>query len=108
MATITQRALMVRLLVCCVLCLVLAGCKNKVTKENYDQITNDWTIADVQKLLGDGTVVSGDPALVAGQAGVALDAGKAPPVVMKWESGKKSITVTFKNGKVSNKVSEGL
>src|SRR5437588_11356830 len=39
-----------------VLCLVLAGCgPSKLTKENYDKIQNDMTLAQVAEILGSGT-----------------------------------------------------
>jgi hypothetical protein len=92
------------------LCFLMTGCvKSKVTKDNFDKIKNDMTLEDVEGILGKGDSV-GDGSNVAGQFGVDVTGG-APPssgVDYVWESGKKSITVSFRGGKVVAKRSEGL
>jgi hypothetical protein len=88
--------------------LLLSGCgKNKVTKANYDKITDGMSLQDVEALVGKGTKDTGDGSNVAAQVGVAID--MAPRAVEKdvdyyvWEKGNKSFTVTFKSNKVMHK-----
>jgi hypothetical protein len=95
------------------LCLALTGCgKSKITQENYDKITNGMTLKEVEAILGEGTSQGGDGANVAAQFGVDVTGGvqsSAPSTVdYVWEKGKKSITVTFKGGKVVGKRKDGL
>jgi major membrane immunogen (membrane-anchored lipoprotein) len=93
-----------------VLCFVLTGCgKSKVTKENFDKITNDMTLAQVEAILGEGDK-QGDAANMAAQVGVDVTGGAGSPATTDyaWESGQKSITVTFKGGKVISKRNAGL
>jgi hypothetical protein len=93
------------------LCLLLAGCagNKRVNKDNFDKIQNGMTIADVQAILGEPSQTSGDASNVAAGVGVDVNMGAAPmPVVYTWESGKKSIVVTFTRGKVTAKLSAGL
>jgi hypothetical protein len=93
------------------LCFILTGCgKTKVTKENFEKISNGMTLEEVEGVLGEGTQVGGDGSLVAAQAGVDVNAGARPSstVQYNWESGKNSITVYFRQGKVVLKKSSGL
>jgi hypothetical protein len=92
-----------------VLCFALTGCgKSKVTKENFDKITNDMTLAEVEAILGAGDK-QGDGAVVAAQFGVDTGVANTPSTTdYLWESGQKSITVTFKGGKVISKRPVGL
>ncbi len=94
-----------------VLSFLLTGCDNKkVTQENYDKIKNDMTLQEVQEILGKGEEVGGDAAGVGAQAGVDVNGGFEGPsfTTYSWESGKKSITVTIRKGKVIGKTSSGL
>jgi hypothetical protein len=109
MLAMMARAHVGRLAVLCMLCCILTGCgKSKVTKDNFDQIKNDMSLEDVEHLLGQGTELTGDPSLMAAQAGVNLGGEGSTTSVHKWESGKKSITISFRKGKVFHKASEGL
>jgi hypothetical protein len=92
-----------------VLCLILTGCKNKVTKENYDKITNDMTVDEVEAILGSGTK-QGDASNMAAQVGVDITGGAGSPSTTDytWESGQKTITITFRAGKVVRKTNVGL
>ncbi len=91
-------------LVCIVLLglgiIVLAGCGSKVTKSNYDQITNGMTLAQVEGILGKGAESSG----AAGAIGSLAGSGK----IVTWKDGAKTITVTFANDKVILKALSGL
>ena len=93
------------------LCLAAAGCgKSKITKENFDKITTGMTLSEVEAILGEGSNQSGDGSVVAAQVGVDVSGGAAAPATVDylWEKGKKSITVTFRQGKVVTKKSSGL
>jgi hypothetical protein len=93
------------------LCLVLPACgKKKVTKANFDQIQNDMTLAEVEKVLGAGTKQEGDGSTMAAQFGVALTPAPSTRTgeTYQWESGNKTITIFFNNGKVASKTQSGL
>ena len=97
------------------LCLAVPACgKKKVTKANYDKIEVGMTQEQVEKILGKGSKdEGGDGSNVAAQFGVDVGVGSAPPAGPKgetyaWESGTRSITVTFVDGKVRLKRSSGL
>ena len=97
-------------LACCALCCVLAGCgKNKVTKENYDKVENGMTLDQVEALLGEGTK-AGDGSNMGAQVGIDVTggAGSSSTVEYGWESGKHTITVSFRQGKVVQKRNTGL
>jgi hypothetical protein len=105
----SQTPLFARLLVVLVLCLLVTGCKSKITKENYDKITVGMSLEDVQKILGKGEKETGDGSNVAGQFGVAV--GGAPTVgggdVYVFENNKVTLRITFKQGKVVHKDHKG-
>jgi hypothetical protein len=91
-------------------CFLLTGCaKSKVTKENFEQIEIGMTLEEVEGILGPGKLV-GDGSLIAAQAGVDVGGISRPSSAVEyvWESGNKSITVTFRQDKVAGKRSAGL
>jgi hypothetical protein len=93
-----------------VICITLTGCaKSKITKENYDKIENGMSLDDVEAILGPGSPVGGG-SLIAAQAGVDVTGGARPSSSVQyiWESGQSSITVTFRQDKVTGKVSTNL
>jgi hypothetical protein len=102
----SARARLGRTAVLLALCLALTGCgKSKITQENFDKIKKDMTLKEVEAILGEGTSQGGDGANVAAQFGVDVSGGVgapqgSPAVDYVWEKGKKSITVTFRGGKV--------
>lgn len=109
----SARGRLANLAVLGVLCLALAGCKTKITPENYDKIKTDMTLKEVEAILGEGTSQGGDGANVAAQVGVDVTGGVGGPqrpstVDYVWEKGKKSITVTFKGGKVLKNRKDGF
>jgi hypothetical protein len=112
MTSASTRLRLGKIIVLLALCLVLAGCrKSKVTQENYDKIKNDMTLKEVETILGEGTSQGGDGANMAAQVGVDLSGGAAaaPATVdYVWQDDKKTITITFKQGKVVNKKNSGL
>jgi hypothetical protein len=92
-----------------VLLFVLAGCKSKITKENFDKISDGMSLFEVEKILGQGTKV-GDGSGVAAQFGVDVGAAKTAGNAehYTWESDGKVIDVYFKDGKVARKIPRGL
>ena len=107
-----------------VACLTLAGCggNKALTKENFDKIQPNMTLAEVQTLLGgpgeenpDGLGL-GEGSSVAGAAGVggtldSMTAKKSNVKWYKWGGSSKWIAVAFLDGKVAasnSKRSEGL
>jgi hypothetical protein len=104
-------------------CFALAGCKgNKaLTKENFDKIQSNMTLAEVQALLGgpgeenpEGLTMA-EGSSVAGAAGIggsleSMTAKKSPVKWYKWGGSSKWIAVAFLDGKVASnfKQSEGL
>jgi hypothetical protein len=94
-----------------VLCCLVSGCgKSKITKENFDKITNDMTLEQVEAILGRGDP-QGDGSNIAAQAGVDVIGTSSGPSTVDylWEKGNKSITVTFnKQKKVVAKRNSGL
>jgi outer membrane protein assembly factor BamE (lipoprotein component of BamABCDE complex) len=91
-------------LVCIVLLglgvITLAGCGNKVTKSNFDQIKAGMTLAQVEAILGKGTESTGAAGAIGNLAGSAK--------VVTWKDVDKTITVTFANDKVVLTASSGL
>lgn len=81
------------------LLVLFVGC-SKVTPENYEKIQTGMTSAQVEQILGKGTEQSG--------AGIAIGDLSGSAKTVTWESGEKSITVTFANDKVVMKVQKGL
>lgn len=88
-------------------CLALAGCKSKVTKANYDKITDGMTLKEVEAILGEGSL-QGDGSGTAAQFGVHLAPAGGRGKTYVWESGDKSITVIFVDDKVKFKDSKKL
>jgi hypothetical protein len=86
-------------------CLALPACgKNKVTKANFDKIKVGMTLAEVEAILGKGKKEEQAGTAAANKiTGATLGVqGKLPDQdIYVWESGVKTITVIFVNGKVS-------
>ena len=105
----SRLAMLVRLAAVLAVCLLIPACKTKVTKANYDKITDGMSLEEVEKILGKGTKETGDGTNVAAQFGVHVEsAPKGKGDTYTWESGTKSITITFVNDKVTHKTSSGL
>lgn len=88
-------------------CIVLAGCEEKVTQANYEQIQVGMTKLEVERLLGSGE----DATSAAGSdisSGGLMSSGDTPDEVWVWESDGAEIVVTFVDGKVALKRQEGL
>jgi hypothetical protein len=93
---------------CAAAALLLIGCEEKVTIENYDQIQVGMSKSDVEDLLGSGR----DETSAAGggiSSGGLMTEGDKPDEVWVWESSDGAeIVVTFAEGKVVLKRQKGL
>jgi hypothetical protein len=82
--------------------LILTSCSGKLNKDNYDKISNDMSVSQVESILGKGE----------SQASSNVDLGEyggnISSEVMTWQSGTKVISITFSNGKVMDKAQNGL
>ena len=82
--------------------LFLVSCSGKLNKDNYNKISNDMSISQVESILGKGE----------SQASSNVDLGEyggnISSEVMTWQSGTKVISITFSNGKVMAKAQTGL
>ena len=80
----------------------LVSCSGNLNKDNYDKISNDMSISQVESILGKGE----------SQASSNVDLGEyggnISSEVMTWQSGTKVISITFSNGKVMAKAQNGL
>jgi hypothetical protein len=110
MFSVSGRTRLLALGLIVVLCALLTGCaKSKVTKENYDKIETGMSLDEVEAILGQGKQV-GDGSMIAAQAGVDVTGGARPSSLVEyiWESGTSSITVTFRQDKVTGKRNTNL
>jgi hypothetical protein len=85
-------------------CLVLPACgKNRVTKANFDKIKVGMSLSEVEAILGKGKKEEQAGTAAANKFTGAIGVqGKLPDQdIYVWESGVKTITVIFVNGKVS-------
>jgi hypothetical protein len=99
------------------LCLVLAGCGSKITKENADKIKPGMTEKEVSDILGaptesaeanlpdvgKGAGVPGMPEMPQGMP-AAPKGGKSAV----WKDGNRVIGIIFVDGKVNAKTTSGL
>jgi hypothetical protein len=90
------------------MCALLTGCKSKITKVNYDKISEGMSLEEVEKILGEGTKLG-----IASAATVhGVDLPGARPIgggdTYIWESDYKKITIIFDKDKVKWKDSTGL
>src|SRR5947209_8805494 len=83
------------------LCLLLTGCGSKVSKDNFEKIKPGMTQAEVEAILGTGTISNSQAASVPGM-------GNLSAKVETWTDGDKQIAVTYMNDKVQGTVSKGL
>jgi hypothetical protein len=77
----------------------VVGCGSKVSKSNYDKISNGMTMAEVEGILGKGEKAS---------AGVSIAGLSVTGDVYQWKNGDKSISVVFKDDKVVGKSESNL
>ncbi len=80
--------------------LILTSCSGKLNKDNYDKISNDMSVSQVELILGKGESLA--------SSNVNLGNRNISSEVMTWQSGTKVISITFSNGKVMAKAQIGL
>jgi hypothetical protein len=95
-----KRSMMVNTLLGLICLVGLVGCSSKVNKENLDKLQPGMTVEQVEKILGEGEVVTGGAIDVPGFSNSAT--------IMQWGDETKSITVTFTNGKATGIVANGI
>ena len=82
--------------------LFLVSCSGKLNKDNYDKLSNDMSVSQVESILGKGE----------SQASSNVDLGEyggnISSEVIIWQSSTKVILITFSDGKVMNKAQTGL
>ena len=84
------------------LSIFLVSCTGKLNKDNYDKISNDMSVSQVESILGKGESQASSSVYL-GEYG-----GNISSEVMTWQSGTKVISITFSNGKVMAKAQNGL
>ena len=82
--------------------LFLTSCSGKLNKDNYDKISNDMSISQVESILGKGE------SQATSNVNLGEYGGNISSEVMTWQSGTKVISITFSNGKVMAKAQNGL
>jgi hypothetical protein len=99
------------------LCVMAAGCggSKRVTKANYDRITEGMTLADVEAILGKGDAEGGvslaEGSSVAGAGGIGgdLQSVQRPasgPKWLKWGDDSKWIKVGFVGDRVGKEMKQ--
>jgi hypothetical protein len=97
-----------------VLLVALAGCKSKLTMDNYTSVKNGMTLDEVENLLGPGEKqTEGQAASIASGmvGGIPGAGGKKPPSTRElflWKEDRVEVSVTFESGKVIDKNQRGL
>jgi hypothetical protein len=91
-------------------CLLLPACKSKVNKANYEKVKEGMSLAEVEKILGQGSKETGDGSNVAGQFGVAIPEGSTSGGgdVYTWENANATIRLTFRADKLVHKQATGF
>jgi hypothetical protein len=106
MTQVTRRVVLV--LVAALMLLPLAGCEDKITSENYDQIKTGMAVHDVEILLGGkGEMVERGGMSISG-GGISTGSGQASQQLYEWHKGNKTISITAVDGKVVDKGKLGL
>lgn len=90
-----------------VLLLALAACEARVTRENFEKVSDGMTYAQVQAILGSGEDQTATGTGISGY-GLATPEARSHRKVYVWKDGHKTITIVFDNGKVVEKIAQGL
>jgi uncharacterized lipoprotein YehR (DUF1307 family) len=100
-----------RFTTCCLplaaMVLVLSGCKDKLTSDNYDAIQMGVAMHEVEAILGPGEKQEISGVSISG-AGVASSGSNNSQQTYIWKSNGKEIAIIFQDGKVVNKNKAGL
>lgn len=87
--------------------LVLPGCKDKITSDNYDAIQMGMAMHEVEAILGPGEKQEITGVSISG-AGVASSGSNNSQQSYIWKNNGKEIAIIFQNDKVVNKSKAGL
>ena len=102
----------VAVLLLAIFALTLTGCGgNKVSLANYDRIKEGMTESEVEGILGKGEEKASSSLNFPGKPGGGKGTVPGIPSSIKvklWQDGKKAISITFADGKVMNKIQNGL
>lgn len=91
---------MKQLIILFLFCVMLSGCGNPISKNNYDRVKNGMTLSQVEAILGKGTEQGSSDASF---GGLSMSAKQ-----MIWQEGNQIITISFMNDKVQGKAQLGL
>jgi len=83
-----------------VVTIMLSGCGERVTKENYDKIQTGMSLAQVEEILGKGAAK--------GSGGANIGALSVSGGSYEWQSNGKTISIVVLNDKVMTKMQSGL
>lgn len=89
----------------------LAGCEDKLTLENYEQITTGMTLTQVEEILGEGVEQKSEGGFDISAGGILSSGGgtsTSPVKMYTWGQGGLLITVYFRDGAVVTKSQNGL
>lgn len=87
--------------------LILTGCEEKMTAENYAKITNGMDRSQVEHILGGAGEKQENTGMNISAAGMAGSSTSSRTTYI-WKEGRKEISVSFENGKVVSFASAGL
>lgn len=87
----------------------LVACESKITRDNFDEIEDGMTVAQVERILGKGEeqVTAGVGFGTSGMMDMSSSRGGSQRVFL-WEEKGKRIIVTFTEGQVTSKTQQGL
>lgn len=82
--------------------LLLSGCEEKMTEENFARIQMGMSLSQVEGIFGSGTKRPTETRSLSGAYGIPVTTNQASDnfSVYDWEEGWKKLSVTFRDGKV--------
>lgn len=87
---------------------LLGGCGEKLTEENYDRISNGMSLSEVEGIIGGGTREdSGGYGMTSAGIPTGNDSGSSKQQTYTWEEDGKRVVIVFNNGKVMSKSKTG-
>ena len=89
---------------------MVSGCGGPINESNYDKIKDGMTLAEVEGILGKGTEQASvsTPGVSVDVPVVGVKVEATSNKIYKWESGGKTIIVTFMNDKMAGKSKNGF
>ncbi len=86
----------------------LSGCGGSVSQSGYDKVQTGMTQEQVEGILGTDKEKMATNMGTSGMNVGGVTVPRLPPKVLIWTIGSKTITITFKDDKVSSKAETGL